>query len=376
MPRERTGSIRTRTIKGKKVIYARVTYIEPSGKRKSIERRAESRSHAKEMNREILKELDERGHKAIDAARMTFAELAEYFSKRYLIPPNYVSGRKVAGRRTHIEGVRLKNVLVANFGAARIRDITHGDLERFKTRRLNTPTKDKTQRAIASVNRELSLMRRILNVAVRETWLRVNPFNTGDPLISVADEVMRERILSRDEEARLLAACEGKRAHLKAILICALDTGMRQGEIFSLKWSDVDLTERDIHIQAFNTKTMKARSVSITKRLAHELAELWDRNKPKPDDLVFGILDTVKRSFKTACQLAGITGFRFHDCRHMAATRLVQGGMPLAEVARVLGHSLIQTTFRYVNATPDSSTRAVDILDRFQEEDGDGSTIN
>jgi integrase len=72
------------------------------------------------------------------------------------------------------------------------------------------------------------MLRRMLNVAQREGWILRSPFAAGDSLISLADENKRERILTREEEIKLLAACESpQRAHLKAILICALDTGMR-----------------------------------------------------------------------------------------------------------------------------------------------------
>jgi len=71
-------------------------------------------------------------------------------------------------------------------------------------------------------------MRRILNVAVSHGWLLRNPFDAGESLIKPGDETPRERILTREEEERLLALCEGARKHLKAIIICALDTGMRR----------------------------------------------------------------------------------------------------------------------------------------------------
>jgi integrase len=131
-------------------------------------------------------------------------------------------------------------------------------------------------------------------------------------LISLADENKRERILTREEEVRLLAACDTpQRAHLKGIIICALDTGMRQGEIFSLRWRNVDF------------------------RL--ELEQLKASAPENSDSLVFGIVDNVKRSFGAARSNAGLKDVRFHDLRHTAATRLVSAHIPLSEVGRVLG---------------------------------------
>jgi len=147
-----------------------------------------------------------------------------------------------------------------------------------------------------------------------EGWILRNPFAAGDSLISLAAENKRERILTRDEEVKLLAACETpQRAHLKAILICALDTGMRQGEIFSLRWRDVDLEEGILNIQAFHTKTMKERQVAITTRLAIELERLKASAPDDRDGLVFGILDNVKRSFTAARSKTGLKDLRFHD---------------------------------------------------------------
>jgi integrase len=120
---------------------------------------------------------------------------------------------------------------------------------------------------------------------------------SGDPLISVADERKRERILTRDEENRLLAACENRyQRHLRPILICALDTGMRRGEILGLKWSDVEFEERVLTIRAFNMKTMKERQVSLTIRLAIELEKLWDESPKDKDQLVFGFTNGLSGS--------------------------------------------------------------------------------
>jgi integrase len=119
---------------------------------------------------------------------------------------------------------------------------------------------------------------------------------------------------------------------------------MRQGEIFSLRWRDVDLENRLVTIQAFHTKTMRERQIAITTRLATELETLKSSTPGNPDGLVFGIIDNVKRSFAAARSKAGLNDLRFHDLR---PTRLVGAHIPLSEVGRVLGHSQANTTYRY-----------------------------
>ena len=206
-------------------------------------------------------------------------------------------------------------------------------------------------------------------IAQRERWILRSPFATGDSLISLADENKRERILTREEESKLLAACDTpQRAHLKAILICALDAETRQDEIFSLRWKDVDLENRLVNLRVFHTKTMKERQVAITTRLAIKLEILKAGAPDDPNGLVFGTLDNVKRSFTAARSKAGLNDLRFHDLRHTAATRLVGAHIPLSEVGRILGHTQANTTYRYVNANIETAKRAAAALDAFNAE--------
>ena len=97
---------------------------------------------------------------------------------------------------------------------------------------------------------------------------------------------------------------------------------------------------------------------------ADELADLYCSNLDSFERMFPGIsknINTVKRSFKTACNKAGIDNLRFHDLRHTCATRLVEFGIPLHTVAKLLGHSSIRTTERYSH--PEDTLRdAVDIL--------------
>lgn len=368
MARHRTGSLVARKIKKgnrvKTIWYARITYID-AGKRKQQWQKALNRSDAKDRIKQMLRELDDHGEESISAARMTFAQLADYYKKKYLIEPQYVDGRKVEGLRS-LESVMSRWTTIKDyFAKKRLRSVTHGDIMKFRADRLKTPTIRNKPRSITSVNRELEVLRKMLNIAEREGWIIKNPFTKGDVLISKSDEKKRERILTREEEEKLLSVCTERRAHIRPIIICAIDTGMRRGEILKLKWSDLDLDNMLIAIRAFNTKTMRERHIAMTERLAIELRSIYEQSTKEADALVFGITNNVKKAFNSARKIAALPDVRFHDLRHTHATRLVAANMPLSEVGRVLGHTQANTTYRYVNANVATARRAAAVLDEF-----------
>jgi integrase len=265
---------------------------------------------------------------------------------------------------------------VAYFGTRRIRYITHADLERFKGDHLARPVKirrrigdewieETRERSVSDCNRHLSLLRSMLNLAKRSGWIIKSPFEQGPSLISPADEVKRERILTPEEEERLLAFCVGRRAHLRPILICALDTAMRIGEIRQLRWSDIDLVSGLINVRAFTTKTLRSRKVGITKRLRSELEGIAREAAPG-DELVFGISNNIKHSFCSARKAAGIEDFRFHDTRYTATTRMIAAGMPIGEVMKITGHTTPAMLWRYLNADAGTASRMAEALDQLQ----------
>ena len=116
-----------------------------------------------------------------------------------------------------------------------------------------------------------------------------------------------------EEEKKLLAACEvDSRKHLRPILIAAVDTAMRRGELLKLRWRNVDFDARSIEIEAFNTKTARARAVAMTSRLESELKQLHENAPKDPEGLVFGIKDNFKNGFAAACKEAKVA---IHECK-------------------------------------------------------------
>lgn len=364
MARERSGYV-YQDKEGK--WYARVTITDSAGRRRNIKRRAEDRKSAKQALKTLIRNLDDEGETAIEASTMSFNDLCDYYQRTYLHAAEYVQEKKVSGLRSLDRAQTAVKVFRAHFGSSKLRGITYGDIFAFRSLRLRTPTPHRKQRSIATVNRELVVMRRVLNVGVQQGWLMKSPFGAGKSLISAADEEKRERILSREEEMRLLAAidAEPQREHLKGILLVALDCALRRGEILKTKWSDVDLDRRTITVRAFNAKTAKSRTVAMTMRVYADLLERWQSSAGNSDKLVFGIKSQIRTAFVKACRKAKISDFRFHDCRHTAISRMIRAGLPPVEVMRVSGHQTLSCLYRYSNLDSDAVFRAAAALDAF-----------
>lgn len=358
--------------------YARITATDERGKRKDIKKRASDKTQATKFLKQLNTTLDTRGVEAVEAEKLTFDDLSEYYIQHYAKPAEYIDDQKVAGLRSVLEVLRYVKIQREHFGKQKLKSICYDDIRVFRQARLATKTYKNTPRTIGAVNRELSYLRRMLNIAVRKDWIVKNPFIAGEPLILLSAEKRRERILTHEEEHKLLDACDLLNFHLlRALLIALLDTGARKAEIAShLKWRAVDLTSRIISIEGLTTKTLKTREVPITNRLCAELEKLWEKATKNLDAPVFGFgLKTgcVNKQFNKACQLAGLKqggnpkdGLFIHSLRHTAATRLVKGALSLQMVGRILGHTQPSTTYRYLSADSDTIKQAASILEGFQ----------
>ncbi len=158
-----------------------------------------------------------------------------------------------------------------------------------------------------------------------------------------------------------------------AFFLTALRTGLRAGELFALRWEDVDTKKRRIEVRQNWThgvlvtpKSGHGRSLPMTPELASALDAL-----PRKAPLVFpyrkgGYLDgnKVKRTFWRCTRLAGVPRIAFHDLRHSFASQLVMAGVPLKAVQELLGHADIKTTQRYAHLSPGATTEYVCLLDQ------------
>lgn len=352
--------------KQKKKYFARVDYSDEAGKRRNVRRFFTMKSDAIDALPTLVSTIKQHGAQSLKGELLTVAALIERYEEAYVRPAEIHQGRKVDGLKSW-RSVQLHcRVLKEYFGSKQLRELRPSHLEAFKRHRLKTPKQlGGGIRTQAAVHRELQALRAILNYAKREGWIIASPFEKARGIISQASETRRNRVLSQMEEQKLLAACTGKREHLRAILIFCLDTGGRRGEVFQVRWADVDFARREITLQIVTTKTEQARRVPVTARLLDELQRLQTLPTYQPEGFVFGGIKDAKKSFKAACTEAGIDGLRFHDLRHSFVSRMLGQGMATTEVMRLSGHTTLSAFNNYANLLSDATERGAAALDTY-----------
>lgn len=357
MPRSLEGSI-YRTPDGRRW-FARLRYTDAAGRPREKKRTCPTHAAAKATLAKLKSEID-----ADLADRKTYRQVDRFYREKYVHPARFAGGQLLSGFRQSTDTVRhYLDPALEFFGDRYIDSITYADLCRYKDLIADTPKVRGGQRSISDLNHHLKRLRRLLNVAVEQGWLAVNPFKRGGSLIVESFEVERTRIVSPVEEMRLLAACDKWRKHLKPIIIFAIETGCRRGEMRALTWFDIDLAGRVIRVNGTSTKTLKSRLVPITARLADTLAQLRHNVRPKDSAAVFGMADW-KKAFNSAAADAGLSDLRFHDLRHTAITRMLEKGISPPLVMKISGHTQQRTFMRYVNQSESSIYEIAMRLDR------------
>lgn len=203
----------------------------------------------------------------------------------------------------------------------------------------------------STVRRYLTVLGSAMGTATKEWfWIEDNPCSK---VVRPTEPRGRVRFLDKDERVRLLASCEASQERrLYPLVVTALCTGARQGELLRLRWQDVDL-DRGVAI-IHHSKNGERRALAITGLAAHVLNE-WSKTRRTDGDQVFpgrhGGANFPQLAWKLALADAGIEDFRFHDLRHAFASYLAMSGATLAELAEAMGHKTLQMVKRYAHLT-------------------------
>lgn len=260
----------------------------------------------------------------------------------------------------------------------RLDNIKYVELETYRNHQKRKPTKSGSVRSVATINREMVCLHHIFEKATEWDMGERNPFSRGKSLL-VKENNKRVRFLTEKEIQKLLPECS---KHLRAIVICALNTGMRKSEILSLEWSQV----RNGFIYLEKTKNNEARQIPVNGVLEALFSELKKaqglgvrnvftfakgEHKIRADEPVKErkgpaplpeMIKNVRTAFAGALNRAGIVDCRFHDLRHTFASRMVMRGAGLKDIQELLGHKSMTMVLRYAHLTQEHKTAAVNLL--------------
>ena len=280
--------------------------------------------------------------KSAEAKRHTLAELID----RYIA--EVLPRRPSNARNTKAMLTWWKKQL----GALTLADVTPAAVSAQRQILLDGNVRGGKLRASATVVRYLAALSHAFSIAMRDwNWVEDSPLRR---VTKPREARPRCRFLSDDERDRLLAACQkSKSRDLYLVVVLALSTGMRRGEILTLRWPQVDLGRGRITL--LQTKNGDRRAVHLTGH-ALELMEARGRVRRIDTDHVFAGLVKGKpiditKPWETARTAAKLEDFRFHDLRHSAASYLAMQGASVVEIAEVLGHRTLQMVRRYSHLT-------------------------
>lgn len=268
--------------------------------------------------------------------------------------------------------------------------ITGRDLESIRTTWMKAGNKPST------VNRKMGSISGVFSRALEWEYISSHPLAKLKQL--KVDSMGIVRYLDAEENQRLRAAMDARQTemraerdsanqwradrdkekfpslrevlftdHLKPMVLLSLNTGIRRGELFDLKWSAVNLETKTVTIRGETTKTSDTRYIPINKE-ALSVLENWKKQSSKYlyvfPNVDGGRLEDVKSAWLKLLERASISDFRWHDMRHDFASKLVMAGVPLNTVRDLLGHSDIKMTLRYAHLAPGTKAAAVELLQK------------
>lgn len=295
-----------------------------------------------------------------------------------------------ANKLSHKADVCQKKAVLEYFGAKRdIETITPSDIEKFKefltyreaeeTIKIKNPDygkkgvrkqfihkkiKLKKTRTNATKNRYIAMLRKMFNLCIDNGLLEKNPC-TGVKYLR--EDNKQRRILEPDEEKRIFDTIRknpDEYGYLEDIILFALQTGARAGNILPAEWKQVDF--KSSSVEFLKTKSGKAYKIPMTKRLAAMLKRRFAQAETPyifPNPATGLPYKDIKKSFKSLMKLAGVENFTLHCCRHTVATRIIEKNGDIIATMDILGHANIKTTMIYHHLNEDRKRKAIESLE-------------
>lgn len=323
------------------------------GEQQRFSTEATDKKVAEKIYHKVMTEVAEgKWFERLPGEEKTFREMMGKYMKEY--------SERNKSIKSHIRDKSVSDHLNQFFGDLTLSNITPKRISEYKTRRREEGA------APATVNKELILMGHAFNLAIKEwEWMKENPVSR------VSREKVNnliERWLTSKEEESLLAASPG---WLQEIIIFAINTGLRQGEILNLAWDRVDLFRKTVTIleqknKGKDTLPLNNKAMEVLKARArvrhiktHYVFYNGNGNQIEARNLL--------RAFYGATEKAKLNDLRFHDLRHTFATRLVQAGVDLYTVQKLGRWKTLSMINRYAHHYPESLRPGVERLDKVEK---------
>jgi integrase len=312
-----------------------------NGQRKR-ERIGPNKDAAEQRFRTVLKErTEERFIEKDPAAKLSLGEITKW----------YLGLLEVKRKRSYRRDQEMIHELIRILSKdLKIKDLTPGKMESYQSHRLNEKTRRITKidnypgKNIkpATVNKEISCLKTVLNRAVRHGRLKYNPLERVKKL---PENNVRMKVLDPEEFERLLDACP---LYLRPVVLTAYYTAMRRSEIIFLTWEEVDLDSGFIRLPPERTKTGVGRMIPLHPRVKAELQSLPRAIHTNRVFLKDGQpFEEFKHSYGTACMEVGLSDFTFHDLRHCAINALRLVGNDYFKIMAISGHKTMACFKRY-----------------------------
>lgn len=296
-------------------------------------------------HRELQGKAD-RGEPLEDAPDVTLKELAE----------DWLSRAEQRVRAFSTEKIAVQKSIIPHFGGMSLRKLSVADVNRWISKRLKVAKP-------GTVQREFNTLRALLNDAVRSGLIERSPTLNADP---IRGAVARQRFLTTDELAVLLAAADAEAEWLPDFILWAVHSGMRRGEIQNLMWSDIrELGAERAFVQIRNSKSGQPRIVTATRTMREILARQRLR-KIGGDERVFPISKmTLRRRWEAARSAAGFGDVTIHDLRRTHSTHAAISGVDLRTLAARIGHTdLTMLQKHYAAIVGSASDEAAEKIER------------
>ncbi len=266
------------------------------------------------------------------------------YTLKEFIDKEYASWRHANRKRAHEDLYRIKARFENEFGHEMLSSIVPLQVDRWRSKRVMNGIKSVT------VNRDIAILKAVLSKAEEWGFIVTSPLSKFKP--AHVDSIVKVRYLTQHEYGD----------HLTPMVLLSLNTGLRRGELFALRWEDVNFEQAILTINGDTAKSGKTRHIPLN-IVAQNILKCW-QEQTSAQGLVFHSyngdpFNNVKTSWTGLLKASGIKNFRWHDMRHHFASRLVMSGVDLNTVRELLGHADIKMTLRYAHLAPEHKAKAV-----------------